>query len=132
MKMHSEAAFETVLFDHMLSTGYVSVDDKLFDRVRAVFPSIALEFIQETQPKQWAKLEALHGDKTGERIVHDLCNWIDAHSCLATLRHGFKCYGRMLKIAYFTAVHDLNAELDAQYAANRVGVTRQLHYSTKN
>lgn len=31
MKMHREAAFETVLFDHMLSAGYVSVDDKLFD-----------------------------------------------------------------------------------------------------
>lgn len=31
MKMHREAAFETVLFDHMLSAGYVSVDGKLFD-----------------------------------------------------------------------------------------------------
>ena len=132
IKVHGEAAFETVLVDHLLSAGYVSVEDNLFERERAVFPSVVLAFIKETQPKQWAKLETLHGDRTGERIIHDLCHWLDAHGCLATLRHGFKCYGRTLKVAYFKAAHDLNAELNAQYAANRVGVTRQLHYSSKN
>jgi hypothetical protein len=40
------------------------------------------------------KLEALHGDKTGEQILTDLCKWMDANGNVATLRHGFKCYGR--------------------------------------
>ena len=63
----------------------------------------------------------LHGAKTGERILHDLCKWMDTHGSLATLRHGFKCYGRTLRVAFFKAAHGLNPELEARYAANRLG-----------
>src|SRR5262249_9163940 len=80
----------------------------------------------------WDKLETLHGAKTGERIIQDLCNWMDTHGSLATLRHGFKCYGRTMRVAYFKAAHELNPELEAQHAANRLGVTRQLHDSAQH
>ena len=131
-KTTSEAAFETVLFESLLADGYINVNSKEFDAETAIFPNRVLEFIKTTQKKQWGKLEALHGEKTGERILSDLCKWMDSHGSLATLRHGFKCYGRTLRVAFFKAAHDLNAELAAQYDANCVGVTRQLYYSTKN
>ncbi len=51
---------------------------------------------------------------------------------LATLRHGFKCYGRTLRVAFFKAAHELNPELEARYAANRLGLTRQLHFSPRS
>ena len=54
---------------------------------------------------------------------------MDTNSALHTLRHGFKCYGRTLRIAYFKAAHDLNPDLEARYAANILGVTRQLRYN---
>jgi type I restriction enzyme R subunit len=57
---------------------------------------------------------------------------MDTHGSLTTLRHGFKCYGRTLRVAFFKAAHELNPELEARHAANRVGVTRQLHYSTRS
>src|ERR1700722_13905647 len=71
----------------------------------------------------------LHGVKTGDQIITDLTKWMDANGSLATLRHGFKCYGKTLRVAFFKAAHALNPELDARYAANRVGITRQLHFS---
>ena len=86
---HSEAAFETVIESRLLANGYVRVASDSFDRQRAIFPETALGFIRETQPNEWAKLEALHGDKTGEQVVGDLCKWMDTHGALATLRHGF-------------------------------------------
>ncbi|MCP4676941.1 MAG: type I restriction endonuclease subunit R [Deltaproteobacteria bacterium] len=129
---HTEAAFESVLHNSLLDGGYKEVPRDAFDRQRAVFPEVVLRFIRETQAKQWDKLEALHSDKTGERIIHDLCRWMDAHGSLATLRHGFKCYGRTLRVAFFKAAHDLNPELETRHRANCVGVTRQLHYSTRN
>jgi hypothetical protein len=89
---HSEAAFETVIEQHLLGRGYVAVPRDGFDRERAIFPSVVLEFIKDTQPKEWAKLEALHGPKTGEQILADLCKWMDLNGSLATLRHGFKCH----------------------------------------
>jgi type I restriction enzyme R subunit len=129
---HTETAFETVIEAHLLAHGYVPVDRAGFDRGRAIFPETVLAFIHETQPAEWAKLEALHGDKTGEQILGDLCKWMDANGSLATLRHGFKCYGRTLHAAYFKAAHELNPELEARYAANRLGLTRQLHYSPRS
>ena len=129
---HSEAAFETAIETHLLENGYVSVSREGFDRERAIFPETVLAFIRETQPKEWAKLEALHGDKTGEQVLGDLCKWMDTNGALATLRHGFKCYGRTLHAAYFKAAHELNPELESHYAANRLGLTRQLHFSPRS
>lgn len=128
-RRHTEGAFETAIEGHLLANGYVSVTGDGFDEERAVFPDAVLDFIRETQPQSWAKLEALHGDRTRDQILDDLCKWMEIHGSLATLRHGFKCYGRNLQAAYFKAAHDLNPELATRYAANRLGVTRQLHYS---
>ena len=129
MKRTGEQAFETVIEAHLLANGYVAVAGDGFDRERAVFPETVLAFIRETQPREWAKLEALHGDRTGDQVLGDLCKWMDVHGSLATLRHGFKCYGRTLRVAYFKAAHELNPELESRYAANRLGLTRQLHFS---
>ena len=117
----SEGAFETVIEAQLLGNGYVRESNDGFDRERAIFPESVLAFICETQPKEWAKLKALHAERTGEQVLTDLCKWMDIHGSLATLRHGFKCYGRTLRLAYFKAAHTLNPELEARYAANRAG-----------
>ena len=131
-KRHTEAAFEIVIEAHLLNHGYAAVPAEGFDRERAVFPETVLGFIRETQPKEWARLESLHGDGTGEQVLGDLCKWMDMHGSLATLRHGFKCYGRTLRVAFFKAAHELNPELETRYTANRLGITRQLHYSPRS
>lgn len=128
---HSEAAFETVVEDHLLANGYDHITPP-FDLERAIFPNEVLQFIQVTQPKEWGKLEALHGAKTGQQIIDDLCKWMDTYGSLHTLRHGFKCYGRTLRVAFFKAAHGLNPELEQQYQANRLGIMRQLHFSSRN
>ena len=68
MSRHSEKAFEIVLETHLLQNGYLPVVREGFARERAIFPETVLPFIRETQPKEWAKLEALHGDKTSEHL----------------------------------------------------------------
>jgi type I restriction enzyme R subunit len=132
MKQTSEAAFETAIEAVLLADGYQPLTSDSFDRKRAVFGETALEFIQETQTKTWKKLEALHGDETNERVVQALCKWLDTHGALTTLRHGFKCFGKTLRVAFFRPAHGLNPELEAHYQANRLGLTRQLHFSSKN
>lgn len=126
---HSEGAFETIIEATMLANGAVPEPASGFDRDRAIFPETVLSFIRETQPKEWKALEALHGEKTGSQVLADLTKWMDREGSLATLRHGFKCYGKTLRVAFFKAAHGLNPELEARYAANRVGLTRQLHFS---
>ena len=128
----SETAFETAIEAQLLGNGYQPVDGKGFDRERAIFPEEALAFIRTTQPQLWSKLEGLHGEQTGARVLEALCKWLDTHGALATLRHGFKCFGKTLRIAYFRPAHGLNPELEARYQANRVGLTRQLHFSPRS
>ncbi len=128
----TETAFETVIEAHLLQNGYVPVAREGFDRDRAIFPDTVLAFIRETQPVEWARLQALHGDRTGEQVLTDLCKWMDTNGSLATLRHGFKCYGRTLYPAFFKAAHELNPELETRYAANQLGLTRQLRYSPRS
>lgn len=131
MKHTSEAAFENTIEEQLLSHRYVRHVSSDFDPGLAIFPESVLAFIRETQSKVWDKLETLHGDKTGERVISALCKWMDSHGVLATLRHGFKCYGKTLRIAFFKPAHGLNPELEARYAANILGITRQLHFSNK-
>jgi type I restriction enzyme R subunit len=114
MNTRNEAAFETALSATFLAGGYAKVSPDDFDRELAIFPQVVLDFIRETQPKQWEKLEALHGTKTGERILTDLCKWMDANGSLATLRHGFKCFGRTLRVAFFKPAHGMNPSVAFQ------------------
>lgn len=129
---HTETAFETVIEGTLLANGYTALPSSEFDRTSALFSGPVIDFIRATQPREWKALEALHGEKTRAQILDDLVKWIDANGSLATLRHGFKCYGKTLRVATFKAAHDLNAELEARYAANVVSVTRQLRYSLSN
>ena len=132
VKRTSEAAFETAIEDVLLDQGYEKHDSRSFDRDRGIFPEVVLDFIRTTQEKTWNKLEALHGDKTGERVLEALCKWMDREGSLATLRHGFKCFGKTLRIAFFRPAHGLNPDLEARYRANRLGITRQLHFSPRS
>jgi type I restriction enzyme R subunit len=131
MKTTSEAAFETAIEAVLLANGYTRHISKDFDFELAIFPEVVLQFIRTTQSKVWEKLEALHGEHTGERVISALCKWMDTHGVLATLRHGFKCYGKTLRIAFFKPVHGLNPDLEARYAGNILGITRQLRFSVK-
>jgi type I restriction enzyme R subunit len=132
MERTREIAFEHALTETLIAGGFEQVPSKTYNRELAIFPALALEFIRSTQIDQWNKLEALHGDKTGERVLHDLCKWMDTHGVLPTFRHGFKCFGRTLRIAFFKPAHGMNPDLHAKFMSNHLGVTRQLHYTDKS
>lgn len=131
-KSLKEISFETVIENCLLENGYHTLDKSGFDKERAIFPKTALDFIRVTQPKEWKKLETLLGVNTEEQVLSDLCKWLDTYGSLNTLRHGFKCYGRQLQVAFFKASHTMNPELEANYKQNILGLTRQLQYSTRN
>ena len=99
---HTEGAFETVIEARLLQNRYASVDRGCFRHERAIFSELVLAAILQTTcgESRLRKLEALHGDKTGEQILGDLCKWMDQNGSLATLRHGFKCYARTLHAAF--------------------------------
>ena len=131
---HREIAFEDAIENHLLNeAGYTKADPKNFDRERALDPTVLIPFIKETQPELWEGLESLHGAETESVLLDDLCKALDSpQGSLTVLRHGFKCFGKLVRVAFFAPAHGMNPDTEKLYAANRLTVTRQLHYSTKN
>jgi len=132
---HTEYAFETAI-EHYLTTtgGYVKGDRETFDPARALFPSEVIAFIQTTQHKEWDYLSNLQKDKAEDTLLDDLCRALnsDHEGCLSVLRHGFKCFGKLFRVAYFAPASGMNPDTQKLYAANRLAVTRQLRYSAKH
>ncbi|WP_375605195.1 type I restriction endonuclease subunit R [Flavobacterium davisii] len=127
-----EIAFEKSIETVLLATGYKTIASSSYDKDKAFFPETTLAFIQDTQPTTWEKLQTILGDNTGNQILYDLTKWIELHGILATLRHGFKCYGKQLHLAYYKPSHSMNEEVLERYHKNRFGITRQLYYSNRN
>jgi type I restriction enzyme R subunit len=99
-KRHDEASFESTIEATLLANGCHTLDKSTYDLSSHFFPQEALSFIRATQPKEWARLEALNGAQTETQVLKDLTHWLDHHGTLAVLRNGFKCHGRTLRMAF--------------------------------
>lgn len=136
MPQHTEARLEDAIVHTLCEGGgYHFVDYRQgeaagrFDRARALDATELLGFIQQTQGRTWAALQAIHGEATGAIVIEHLVKELDTKGMLKVLRQGFKCYGKTLRAAYFAPANALNPQTLADCAANRLTVTRQLQYS---
>jgi type I restriction enzyme R subunit len=132
---HTEKAFETAIENHLITqAGYISGSRDAFDRERCIDTTILLLFIKETQSKEWEYLYNIQKDKAEETLLDDLCKALNSEheGCLKVLRHGFKCFGKLFRVAYFAPASGLNPETQRLYSANRLTITRQLRYSNKH
>ena len=130
---HRERAFEAAIEHTLLKGGYAKTEAEAFDRERAIDPAVFIAFVKETQPETWTALEKLHGAGTEAVLLDDLAKALDgASGCLGVLRHGFKCFGKTVRVAYFAPAHGMNPDTQRLYQANRLTLTRQLRYSTKH
>jgi len=128
-----ESAFENAIDESLVERGgFARLAPETFDRKRCLFPDEVIAFIHETQPKAWDSLERLHGTNTSSVVLDDLGKALASGGSLTVLRHGFKSFGKLLRLAYFAPASGLNPETQALYAANRLTVTRQLHFSERN
>jgi len=131
---HRELAFEAAIEHHLTTVGdYAKGDPAAFDRELALFPDEFLAFVRATQPETWKALEKLHAAATGTVMLDDLTKALDGQAgSLGVIRHGFKCFGKLIHAAYFAPAHGMNPESRRHYNANRLTVTRQVHYGNRH
>ena len=101
-----------------------------FDRTRGLDTAELFGFIEETQPKAWERLVAVHGgvDGTHEQFADRLAKQLDERGTVDILRHGLNDHGIEVRLAFFKPAHGLTPELTERYLANRLTVTRQLPF----
>lgn len=97
MSSIEEKSFESVIETVLLNNGYSFVAPKEFNKNNSLFPSEVISFIRATQRKEWEKLEALHGEKTGEHIITDLVKWMETNGSLSTLRMVLSAMAKLLE-----------------------------------
>ncbi len=127
MSQTTEHAFESyVEFILLDQAGWHRGDAAEWDVERALFPTRVHAFLQETQPKLWDEMRALHAAGLESLLVTALIKELDFKGTLHVLRHGFKFYGKTFRLAYFKPAHGLNDEVLALYAKNQLTITRQV------
>jgi type I restriction enzyme R subunit len=123
----TERAFETYVEEILLTRGgWKAGSNAEWDKERALFPAQVFAFIQDTQPKLWAEMRTLHAAGLEALLLNTLVKELDAKGSLHVLRHGFKFYGKMFRLAYFKPAHGANFEVLEQFGKNRLTVTRQM------
>jgi len=132
MKKHTEDRLEDAIV-HYLTThgGYVHDELKFYPNC-ALKRDRVINFIQDAQKKTWDALYLIHKENTESIILDSLCKEMDTKGVLKVLRHGFKCYGRKIHMAFFAPNNTMNPELWDLYKKNDLSVTRQLYYSDQH
>ena len=106
-----------------------------YDRKLALKVDSLTDFVQETQPEEWAKIDGLYGSHTRERFLKRLCDELEPHGerggVVNVLRHGIRMApGAQFRLCYFRPATEKNPDALARWRANRFEVVRQLRYGT--
>ncbi|WP_419195165.1 type I restriction endonuclease [Novipirellula herctigrandis] len=121
---------------HLASNGwlYAEKDAADYDRQLALSPADVLAWVQATQPDAWDVLVKNHGAGAGQTLLSRLRASINQTGTLHVLRQGFDVLGvrAKVKMAQFKPALAMNPDIMQRYAANRLRVVRQVHYSVHN
>lgn len=133
MSITTENTFETALVQKLIEQGsYTQGNAEDYSKELGMFKYEVIAFLQASQPKRWAKISAIHGADTDNRIIQRLYKELDLRGSLDVLRNGFVDYGVRFQMAYFQPASGLNPDAVDLYDKNRLKVYRQIYYSTKN
>ncbi len=131
MSGHTERDFETAIEAGLIGCGgYEKRGPSDYDEGLALFPNDVTGFLKDSQPAKWAALESLLEPNTAATVLDSLAKELELKGTLHVLRHGFKCYGKTLRLAYFRPNTAMNPEAAASYAKNRLTITRQVAFTS--
>ena len=131
MSGHTERAFETAIEAGLTSSsGYGTRKPSAYDEAHALFADDVSGFLRDSQLAKWEGLGSLLGSKTAATVLDSLSKELELKGTLHVLRHGFKCYGKTLRMAYFRPNTAMNPEAAQNYAKNRLTITRQVAFTS--
>ena len=129
MSGHTEPDFEKAIQSGLTgSGGYEARKPNKFNEGLALFPDDVSGFLRDSQPTKWRVLESLLGAKVESTVLEALSKELALKGTLHVLRHGFNCYGKTLRMAYFRPNTTMNPESSASYVCNRLTISRQINF----
>ena len=132
MRTYTEENFEAHIEQHLNKSRYRSLQPADYDKSLCLIPTETLQFIQDTQPKVYQRLERQYGADTPTKLIDRISKQIERRGVLDVLRKGVKDRGCSFDLTYFQPSSGMNPEHQRLYAQNRFSLVRQLRYSQQN
>ena len=132
MSKYSEATFETGIEQYLTEQGgFTKRSNTNFDREDCLDKGAFVSFVMKTQPDEWKYLSSIHKGNTEKVLIEDLLHslYSEYEGCLSVLRHGFKCFGKTFRAAYFAPASGMNPDTKRLYDESILYIIRQVHYS---
>ncbi|MBT4206888.1 type I restriction endonuclease subunit R, partial [Candidatus Woesearchaeota archaeon] len=90
---YTESNFEDHIEQRLLESSYLKSLPEDYDKSLCLIPSQLIEFIQETQPKQYKKITEQYGDDTNNKLTKRISEQIESKGVIEVLRKGVKDRG---------------------------------------
>lgn len=129
----TENTFEMAIVDSLINYGGYAqgISQQYFPKL-GMFKYEIISFLEETQPKSWERLEAIHGsDEIRNKIIQRIYKEMDLRGSFDVIRNGFTDYGIGFNLAFFKPETSLNKETEEFYNKNQLKLYRQVYYSEK-
>ncbi len=128
-----ERRFEEDIEAYLLAQGgYQKGNPQRFDRKLALDKETFLSFLKSSQPKAWERYEKVYGAESEKQVIDRFCREVKMVGLLRVLRQGFTDRGIKFRAVFWKQETAINETTVAQYEANVLHCTRQLHYSLNN
>lgn len=128
-----EKRFEQDIEEYLITKGgYTKGDPSKFNRASGLDEGTFIEFIKNSQPKQWERFVKIYDAAAEKQLIDRFSREVKQTSLLNVLRHGFTDRGIKFRAVFWKPETSLNETSQKQYEANILHCTRQLHYSVKN
>ena len=113
--------------------GYLERQAKDYDQMLALDRELVLRFLKETQPEEWAKLEAHYAAAAEAELFKTLEKALKTRSTLDVLRNGLKLVpGIKFALCYMQPASALEPKRVAEFQANLLSVMEEVVYSRRH
>lgn len=125
----TERGFETIIVNWLVAqNGYEQGTNDDYNKEYTVDETRLFRFLNDTQPREMAKLGVNNSDQKKRQFLNRLSGEIAKRGIIDVLRNGVKAYPADLIMFYFTPTEN-NEKSKQMFEKNIFSVTRQLRYS---
>lgn len=129
----TERVFEQEIEWRLINeNGYKKGNPSDYDRTLAMDTAAVIDFIKDTQPKEWVRICKNHGEEAGVKFLDRLNDELNKRGMIDVLRHGVIDLGVDVRLCYFKPGSGMNQTATAQYNRNVLQITRQVRYNDVN
>ena len=108
MPTYTEENFEDHIEQHLNQSDYRSLQSADYDKSLCLVPNETLQFIHDTQPQVYQRLERQYGADTPTKLLDRVSKQIASRGVLDVLRKGVKDRGCDFKLTYFRPSSGMN------------------------